>query len=358
MIQRAPASPHRSAPKPFQGGPSRKTGLARWTQDSQRMRALVQGAFALICIWIGVDFALFLRWGASGGQTAYVPHPAGAEGFLPISALMSVRHWLITGRIHPVHPAGLFILLAALAIALLLKKAFCSWICPVGTLSEGLWRLGRRLFGRNLDLPRWADLPLRGLKYLLLGLFLWAVWGMEVPMLEAFLNGTYNAVADIRMYLFFAHLAGLGLAIILFLVLFSLVVENPWCRYLCPYGALLGLTSLASPLKIKRSSSTCIDCKLCTKACPARIQVHALNTVQSDECSACYRCVAVCPVQGTLQMRAPGGRAVPGWVFGLLVVGLFVAVTGMAMATGHWRTSVSREDYLRLIPLAPTVQHP
>jgi polyferredoxin len=51
------------------------------------------------------------------------------------------------------------------------KKAFCSWLCPIGTLSESLWMLGRKLFGKNPGLPRWLDYPLRSLKYLLLFFF-------------------------------------------------------------------------------------------------------------------------------------------------------------------------------------------
>jgi polyferredoxin len=293
-----------------------------------------------------------MRWGQSGGRALYVQHPGGAEGFLPIAALISLKHGLVAGRIDPVHPAGLFIFVAILGIGLLLKKAFCSWMCPVGTLSEGLWRLGRRLFGRNLTLPRWADYPLRSVKYLLLGCFLWAVWRMDGPMLEAFLDSPYHAGADVRMYLFFQHLSGLALGVILVLAGVSLLVQNAWCRYLCPYGALLGLLSLASPLRVTRAKASCIDCGLCHKACPSRIQVHRAGRVGSDECTACCRCVQACPVKDTLAMRAPVGKAVPGWVLGLLAVGLFTAVTGLAMLSGHWRTCLGAGDYLELIPAA------
>ena len=343
--KRPPSSP--SAP-----GGALGAKLRRLREDSQAVRAAVQWAFLGLCAWIGVEFALFLRWGASGGRSGFVPHPAGAEGFLPISALLSLKHWVVTGRIHGIHPAGLFIFIAVLGIGLLLSKAFCSWMCPVGTLSEWLWKLGRKAFGRYVQVPRFLDVPLRAVKYLCLGFFVWAVWRMDGPVLEAFLDSPFNALADVRMYLFFAHISGLALGVILVLAGLSLVVQNVWCRYLCPYGALLGLLSLASPLRIARSKDSCIDCGLCTKACPSRIQVHLAGRVGGDECTACYRCVAVCPVKDTLKMRAPGGKAVPGWVFGLLAAGLFVAVTGMAMLTGHWRTSLDRNDYLQLIPEA------
>ncbi|HJW71573.1 MAG TPA: 4Fe-4S binding protein [Geothrix sp.] len=326
-----------------------KPFLMRLKTDGQLARRWVQGMFLLLCLWIGVEFALFMRWGASQGQAAYVPHPPGAEGFLPISALLSLKFWLTTGEITAIHPAGLFIFVAILGIGLLLKKAFCSWLCPIGTLSEALWMLGAKALGRSLRVPRWLDHPLRALKYLLLAFFALATLRLDGPELAAFLASPFNVAADLRLYLFFLHLSGFALGVILVLALLSTVIQNFWCRYLCPYGALLGALSLLSPFRITRAKASCIDCGLCTKACPSRIQVHQAGRVASDECTACFRCVEACPVKDTLEMRGPVGKAVPGWVFGLLVVGLFVAVTGMAILTGHWCNQVSRQDYLEVV---------
>jgi len=323
----------------------------RGRADSQALRRAVQAGFLLLCGWIGVEFWLFVRWGESLGQAAYVPHPPGAEGFLPISALLSLKLWILTGVVSGIHPAGLFILLAILAIGLLLKKAFCSWLCPIGTLSEALARLGARLWGRNLRPSPWLDIPFRPLKYLILGFFLWAIGHMDGPALAGFLASPYNVVADLKLYRFFVHMSGLALGIILALALLSTLIQGFWCRYLCPYGALLGALSMLSPVRITRSRASCIDCGKCTKACPAAIQVHRAGRVWSDECTACYQCVQACPVKDTLELRAPGGRAVPARVFAALVVGLFVAVTGAAMLAGHWRTSVTREEYLERMQL-------
>lgn len=331
--------------------------LLGWRERSQGIRRAVQAAFLLLCVWIGVDFALFMRWASAGGAT-YVAHPAGAEGFLPISALLSLKFWMVAGRIHGLHPAGLFIFLAILGIGLLLRKGFCSWLCPVGSLSELLWTLGRKLLGRNLAPPRWLDYPLRAVKYLLLGLFLWAVGRMDGAMLEGFLDSPFNALADVKLYLFFVHISGFALGVVLVLAGLSMLVQNFWCRYLCPYGALLGALSLASPLRITRTQAGCIDCGRCTQACPSRIQVHKAGRVGGDECTACYRCVAACPVKDTLGMRAPVGGAIPAWGFGLVVVGLFVAVTGLAMVTGHWHSRLGPREYLQLIPAANAAGQP
>jgi polyferredoxin len=332
--------------------------LLRLASDPATQRLTVQLLFVGLCVWIGVEFHHFVRWGLSGGTLPFVERPPGVEGFLPISALISGKHWLLTGSINRIHPAALFILLAILLTSLAAKKAFCSYLCPVGTLSEYFWRLGRLVYRRNLSLPRWLDYPLRSLKYLLLLFFLWAVATMDGPTLAAFIHSPYNKVADIKMYLFFAEISALALKVLVGLAVLSLVVKNPWCRFLCPYGALLGLVGWGSPLKVTRTARTCIDCELCTRACPADIRVHRARRVWSDECTNCLLCVAACPVKDTLEVRARGRRVSP-LAMAAIVVAVFLAVTGLGMATGHWRNGISREEYLfRFTRLdSPMYQH-
>lgn len=318
----------------------------RWLEDSQFQRSAIQLAFALLCIWIGIEFALFMAWGTSGGARPFFERPPGVEGFLPISALMSLKYWWHTGIVNNIHPSGLIILLAIFAVSIVLKKAFCSWLCPVGTLSEALWMLGQRIFGRTFDPPRWLDYPLRSLKYLLAGFFVYAILQMDVDALRAFIYSPYNKMADVKMYLFFAEISSFALWTIIILVLLSVVIKNFWCRFLCPYGALLGILGWLSPLKITRNKETCVDCELCTKACPSRITVHTAGRVWSDECMSCMACVAVCPVKETLEVRASRkGPAVPARIYGVLVAGVFVAVIGVAMIAGFWQNGISREEY-------------
>ena len=176
----------------------------RLKEDSQFLRQTIQLAFALLCVWIGVEFYLFVRWGQSIGATPFASRPPGAEGFLPISALISLKYWLLTGIVNDIHPSGLFIFLGIVAVSVAMKKSFCSWLCPIGTLSEALWMLGQKLFGHNVTLPRWLDVPLRSLKYLLLAFFVWVIVGMDVSALKEFIASPYNKVADVKMYLFFA----------------------------------------------------------------------------------------------------------------------------------------------------------
>jgi polyferredoxin len=314
------------------------------------LRRSVQGGFGLVIVATGWQF---VRWvhGLEAGRLVG-ERPPGVEAFLPIAALLSLRHVAETGAVHPVHPAGLVLLLLILATAILLKKAFCSWVCPIGALSEALAGVSRRLFRRTVSLPRWLDIPLRSLKYLLLAFFANAVFfQMDAAAVADFLDSPYNRVADVKMLYFFERLSPFGLGVLVALTVLSVAVPYFWCRYLCPYGALLGAASLLSPLKVTRHAPSCIDCGLCTKACPSRLPVERLARVRSDECFACLSCVAACPVPRALRVEAPRPWpvAVRPVVLAALVVALFAGGIAVAKATGHWRSAIDDAEYARRI---------
>src|SRR4029077_14066630 len=96
---------------------------------------------------------------------------------------------------------------------------------------------------------------------------------MSGDAIEQFMRSPYGAIADVRMLNFFRELSETAAIVLGFLVVSSGLVQNFWCRYLCPYGALLGLASLLSPLRIRRSVPACIDCARCAKACPSALPV-------------------------------------------------------------------------------------
>ncbi len=269
----------------------------------QNFRFIVQSLFALLCIWIGVEFYQFLQYLETSGAAAFTSRPPGVDGFLPISSFMSFYLFLVTGEIHSAHPAGFFIFFAIILVSIVFGKAFCSWLCPVGFLSELIGDFGKNIFGKDLKLPKFFDYPLRGLKYLLLGFLFYSVFFlMSITAVQTFLDSPYNLVSDIKMFYFFAEISRFSLVVIGILFLLSIVLRGFWCRYLCPYGALLGITSLLSPNKIKRNSVNCVDCGLCNKACPSFIKVDKVKTVISDECTTCLNCVDVCPVENTLHL--------------------------------------------------------
>ena len=203
-----------------------------------------------------------------------------------------------------------------------------------------------------------AGYPLRGLKYILLGLFLYAVACMSVEGIRAFLEGPYGLVADVKMLNFFRYLTVGGAAVVAVLILASVFVQNFWCRYLCPYGALMGLAGLASPLRIRRDADLCIDCGKCSKACPSALPVDKLITIKSAECIGCMECVAECPAAGALFMAAPRKTPVPAWAIAAGVAVLFFSFVGFAQWHGYWRTDLPDQLYFRLIPHANEFTHP
>ena len=325
---------------------------------SQALRRGFQNAFLLLNLVLGVQFYLFVRYYETGGRSLHVDRPPGVEGWLPIASLMNLKAYLLSGYVPAIHPAGMFLLVAFLAASFFFRKSFCGWLCPVGTISEYLWRLGKKLFRRNYALPRWADLPLRSLKYLLMALFLFAVGSMSVEAIRGFLESPYGVVDDVKMLNFFRNLGIIGAVIITSLVVASVFVKNFWCRYLCPYGALMGLTALASPLKIRRDATLCIDCGKCAKACPSILPVDQLITIKSAECLGCMQCVAVCPEDGALFMSAPRAKKVPAWAIAAGVAALFLGSYVTARATGHWKTNLPESVYQNLVPHANDFGHP
>ena len=343
----------------------RKKLIRRAEPDrSQSLRKLFQFTFLVLNVWLGGAFYFWVRHIETGTHDRNMLRPAGVEGWLPIAGLMNLKYWLSTGRVPASHPAALFLLISFVAIAFLLRKAFCSWLCPVGTLSEYLWRAGRTIFGRNFQLPPWLDLPLRSLKYLLLGFFAWAVANMSAGAIEEFMRSPYGAIADVRMLNFFRDLGQTAAIILALLVLASLLVQNFWCRYLCPYGALLGLTSLFSPLRIRRSAPACIDCAKCAKVCPSALPVDKLITIKSAECTGCLECVAVCPSEGALHLALPRwtrtaneGR-LPAWAMAAGIAVLFFGIVGFAKTAGYWNGDVPDYIYRQLVPQANSVDHP
>jgi polyferredoxin len=317
----------------------------------------VQAVFALICVIAGFEFYRFYQW-AVGQRETYVGRPAAVEGFLPISALLGLKRLVLTGKWDEIHPAGLTILLFAIASALLLRKAFCGWVCPVGFASNLLAGLGSAL-KLERRMPRWLDYPLLSLKYLLLAFFCYIIlWRMDMGSIEAFLYSEYNTVADAKMLLFFLQPAALTLQVLGVLLLLSLFIRNFWCRYLCPYGALLGLGALISPLQVKRNAARCIQCGKCDKICPAAIRVSQNGTIRHPECIGCAECVEVCPEKNCLSLEAPKLAISPLYVFAIAVVGLFVIFWVTAVFTGHWHTQVLPEIFSRLYPSAAAVAHP
>ena len=353
----------------FPAAPVEKKPCRTAPDRFRRTRRIVQYVFVALNAWLGAQFYLWVRYFERGSQGFAIPRPAGAEGWLPIAGLMNFKLFLSTGTVPLIHPAAMFLFMAFVAMSLIAKKSFCAWLCPIGTLSEHLALFGRRIFGKNLRLPRWLDIPLRGLKYVLLAFFLFIIVSMSTEALEQFLQAPYGLIADVKMLNFFRHMSATALGVVAVLGLLSFVVEHVWCRYLCPYGALMGLVSLLSPLKVRRNASACIDCGKCARVCPAQLKVDHLVQVRSVECTACMECVSNCPVEGALQFSLPLAKdatkplpryrqAMAPKAFVILLAVLFFGFVLYARATNHWQSPIPDAVYQRLIPNADQAGHP
>jgi polyferredoxin len=314
------------------------------------LRQIIQWGFLVWILYLGLRFGLFVRYVESGGLGPVAQRPPGVEGFLPIGGLASLKLWLFTGTFDDKHPAALVLLVTFLLMSLLAKKSFCSWLCPVGTLSEFVGKIGKRLFGSNFTMWRWLDIPLRGLKYLLLAFFVKILLiDMSVFAIGDFLKSPYWALSDIKMWYFFIHISSLTLFSLGAIVTLSLLYKSFWCRYLCPYGALLGLLSMLSPFKIRRNVDSCTACQKCTQACPAQLAVHEKISIYNPECFGCLSCVDACPHDSLAMTTSFTRKPLPRWVFPVVVLAIYTGGIMIGMLSGHWDSSLTLADYQQLM---------
>ncbi len=175
------------------------------------------------------------------------------------------------------------------------RGVFCGWVCPYGALNELVFALGRALRLPTFELPDWLHLKLRWARYLilfgLLGVYLVSpVLGEQLAEVEPFKTTFF-----VRPWLREAGYLAWWIA----LLVASLVVFRPFCRYLCPLGAALAIPgSLRFNGPLRRDF--CSSCKICARECEPRA-IRPDGTIDPRECLSCmeceanYRDVEVCP---------------------------------------------------------------
>jgi len=320
--------------------------VTRPGQPGNLIRWWVQLLFLMITLFLGIKFYLFVAQLGSGAVPT-LERPPGVEAFLPISALVSLKYFLFTGIINRVHPSALVLFLIICSTALVVKKGFCSWVCPLGLLSDYLLKLNLHLFKTKRDIPGWVDFPLRGIKYTVAGFFLWSIFfKMPVAAIDQFIQSPYNTFADIKMLEFFTKISFTSFWVITALLILSIVIKNFWCRYLCPYGAVLGAISLLSMGKIKRDDTNCTKCGKCEKVCPGKILIMEKVSVNSLECSACLRCVDACPEKNAIGFSFFLGKVPMNQKrIALVLIAVFAIGISAAKGTGHWQNETSVQAY-------------
>jgi polyferredoxin len=169
----------------------------------------------------------------------------------PIGAIQNVAEALADGRYALPATVALFFILP-LAAALLFGRVFCGGVCPLGAAQDVV-------LVRAARLPAWLEGALGVAPFLYLGLaVLYAATGSD------YLICRYDP------FVAFFRLSGPA-PMLLFggaVLLVSMFIGRPYCRFACPYGALLGIAARWAWRRATITPDTCIDCSLCREACP------------------------------------------------------------------------------------------
>ncbi len=259
------------------------------------------------------------------------------QGFCPFGAVQTLAGSLQQPELllQP-HRSHLWVLSGVLLITLLFGTVFCGYLCPLGSVQEWLGALGKKLFPKRFNravppvLDTFSFIP-RTAVFLVI---LFSVYGGITVSLDL-LNPSF-ALAHIWT----AAVPAAAGFLLLTVSLLSLIVYRPWCRWLCPYGLLLGLLSRASLVKIRRNTAGCTGCRRCDRSCPMHIPVSQKQSISGIRCIQCSRCADSCPVPGALGSSVPLGSAAAS----LLVVVLFFTPLTAAWAFGGYAPSPAQSS--------------
>lgn len=175
----------------------------------------------------------------------------------------------------------LVILLLAVWIS---NKSICGWVCQLGVLQDALYRV---------KLPKWKP-PFWLANAVRITAFVGLVGGLLVGGLD------WIGVIDPFQLFSFNFTWAIALFSVIVLVA-SLFVYRPWCRFLCPFGLVGWLVEQVSLMRPRINRDACKQCKLCVKACPsgAMADFYADAKLHAD-CFACGACIAACPQKEAL----------------------------------------------------------
>ena len=284
--------------------------LRRWN----RLRTAVQFAFAALTNGYAAGFA---RGTIYKGPTKTICLPGlncyscpGALGACPIGAFQAVladrNHWFAF------YVAGFLMLVGAC-----LGRLVCGWLCPFGLLQDLLYRIPLGKKRKTLPWDRW----LRFLKYgvliafvIVLPLSVLDLVGQGQPWFCKWIcpSGTLLAglplvAANPGLRQAVSWLFGWKTALLLGIVTLSVWFYRPFCRYLCPLGAIYGLFNPIALYRYELDPQRCTGCGSYWQACPMDIPVH--QSPNSPECIRCGRCRKACP-HGAIR-RAPFSAGQP-----------------------------------------------
>ncbi|MEZ4812691.1 MAG: 4Fe-4S binding protein [Caldisericia bacterium] len=218
--------------------------------------------------------------------------------YCPFGGLETLPTFLTSGKlVAGVDFNDIILLGVLLTIILVFSSGFCSYLCPLGSVSEWIYKLRKLIFKKEIRVSKKLSSILSWGRYLVLAFLL------IMTTVKGYL--VFTQVDPYRALLHFGHEWTPTLWVVMMsLLVLSLLFERPFCNYLCPLGGAIGAVSCASLTKVKRNEKSCIDCKKCDSVCPMNLTPS--RKVELHRCIMCGKCVAVCPVDNTLNIEFAG----------------------------------------------------
>lgn len=263
-------------------------------------RTVIQAAWTLVT---NSQLANFFKGTIYTGKLKTVCVPGlncyscpGATGACPIGALQAQ----LGGWKHgfAFYAAGIVIFFGAL-----FGRLICGFLCPFGFVQDLL----NRVRTKKLHVPKKTDRALRYVKYgvlavfvILLPIFLVDQYGMSTPWFCKLICPAGTLGGGIPLVLGNAALReSVGwlfswkVLVLLAVITLSLFISRPFCKYLCPLGAIYSFFNRVSFYKMKIDEDKCTHCGACTRKCPMDIDV--VNDINGPECIRCNACKHICP---------------------------------------------------------------
>ena len=268
------------------------------------IRTAVQIVFFLLVFLVVIGHSL-----EESGISIPFLKGASLHAICPVGGVVTIYQYITAGTfVQKIHEASFYLMIIVFITAIIAGPIFCGWVCPFGSFQEWISYIGKKIFPRKYNhmIPKRLDSVLRYLRY---GVLLWVLVMTAVSAKLVFSDfDPYYALFNFWT----GEVAITGFIALALVIFLSLFVERPFCKYACPYGALLGITNLFRIFSIRRNPNTCISCGKCDSACPMNIEVSNKSKIMDHQCISCLECTseAACPIAATLELNTsqPGKK--------------------------------------------------
>ncbi|MGL5058178.1 MAG: 4Fe-4S binding protein, partial [Fusobacteriaceae bacterium] len=262
------------------------------------------------------------------------------DAICPFGALESLFN-LVTGKsyIAKTYYSNTVFALGSGLLIFFAGRFFCGWICALGTIQDIPAFFGKK----KLLVPQKLDKYLRWIKYVVLVTIIYLTWKTSTLVVNPYDPfAAYSHISAGWEELWGGY--SVGFSILIGMIFVSFLYERLFCRYICPLGAVYSILGKFSFLKINRDKETCVNCKKCTKVCPAAIDVAQVDKVKPVDCYSCMKCVAICPTKpGSLSTNL-SSAVVPTVKLAGAALGIFVGIIMVTKALGFFETMPNSMD--------------